>query len=181
MYKKANSQKRNTTQQKESNRSSDFIPYLPWIAAVIPLAVHLGWLFSGIFLTRTISLAEPFTQMAGTGIDLTEWLIAYTHILVPLGFEVQMAVLFSIWVLIWVAFSITAALMQKEDLLAGVLTFLSQTLAAIILAAVITPCLWIIAGRWGSTISPAAAPLVFSGVTLFLSRKAFLTSDLADE
>lgn len=145
--------------------------YLRWLTAGIPLAAQLGWTVWSLLTTGNEVVVPAFRDMLDAGFDV--WIRTLVRLFVRPGTEVQMASFFALWVLIWLGLSVYAAVRAGDDVLVGVLIFLTHGIGAVMVLAVVTPCIWILLSKLGPTAVAFSTPLVLAAITVLLNQHAF--------
>jgi len=142
-----------------------------WLTAGIPFIIHFGWTVRTLNGGADDAAVPRFSEMLGA--EFMEWAEVAAALFVRPGTMVSVASFSALWILIWLGLSIHSALRDDEDVLGGVVIFLTHVIAAVIVLLVATPSVWILFAGWGPSASAFAPPLVLLFITVVLNRRAF--------
>ena len=129
-----------------------------WAAVLVPFLIHMVLTVQHIRLGYHAVIPE-FAELSGSGI--TEWLRAYGMLFVRPETHVTLTRMYASWVIVFMSLSVYPALRGIENIMDGLLQFITHSLAVILILSVLLPTVWILMARWGPAMVELIPPIVF--------------------
>ncbi len=138
-----------------------------WAAVLIPFLIHMVLAVQHIRLGYHAVVPE-FAEFSGSGI--MEWLRAYGMLFMRPETQLTLSRMYALWVIVFMSLSVYPALRGRENIMDGVLQFITHSLAVILILSVLLPTVWILMAGWGPAMVELIPPVVFLFMGFLLTQ-----------
>ncbi len=143
--------------------------YAAWMVILVPFAIHV------VLAVRNLRLGyhgvvPVFTDLSGA--DLFVLIRTYGQLFVRPETWLEMARLYALWTVVFMVLSLYRGVRAENNILSGVILFMSHGVASVLILAVILPVLWVLLAGWGPGVVELAPPLVLGFIGVLLTRTA---------